>query len=607
MSSHIVEVGNISTGAANAPAPANEPASVVVAIGDLPPTPDTQVTDRQQQTRDVPAHDAEIVNAAAQKIQALVRGYCQRAKAKQQVLDQIQRRGLSSLPAYKVSILLRHHKEAKPFLACLHKRKVTGAILQCMTDPEDVLEYVDAAVKNFHVRRLLKWLARIGEGRARRLSVLDSPDIRRLSTKAFEALSAQEIEQLLSSVGLQRVLPSFQKNSIDGADLRDMEMQDIAEIATRATSAERKLLLRIIHDIQVPLGASLQSLPQENEGLLRQLNAWFPGKFRAAIGTPLYGHDETTLVQATHKTAGEVVVKVVLTTDKDRFKRSKREMNLLEVFHENKYVCSIISGVAKDATPGIPALCACILPYHKLGTVQTLLKNGNPEFTTKSNGISCLLLKHAVDMAKDILAALECMHQRKIVHRDIKPDNICIKMLPSEDEVRLQYIVIDLGAAVAIKTSRESGSETSSECASNSANKLVAFTGQFTSMAGQKLPLGTVSFMSPEHIDPTRLVDGRTDVFSLGVTMFVCLCGRFPFVQPSSCPDMKFLGVRMLQRFCMSREADTLKIADTGAQERTAEEVVAIVAKSLLRDRDERYANADAMKKDVERIDGLWR
>ena len=67
---------------------------------------------------------------------------------------------------------------------------------------------------------------------------------------------------------------------------------------------------------------------------------------------------------------------------------------------------------------------------------------------------------------------------------------------------------------------------------------------------------------------------------------------------------MNFLGVRMLQRFAMSREADTLKIADTAAQERTVEEVVAIVAKSLLRDRDERYANADAMKRDLERIDG---
>ena len=43
----------------------------------------------------------------------------------------------------------------------------------CMTDPEDVLEYVDSAVTNFHVRRLLQWLARISENRDQRMCALD--------------------------------------------------------------------------------------------------------------------------------------------------------------------------------------------------------------------------------------------------------------------------------------------------------------------------------------------------------------------------------------------------------------------------------------------------
>ena len=269
------------------------------------------------------------------------------------------------------------------------------------------------------------------------------------------------------------------------------------------------------------------------------------------------------------------------------------------MFHNNKYICNIIDGVAKDATPGVPAICACILPHYKLGTVRTLLKGRKAEFTTQSNGVPCLLLKHAIQMAKDVLSGLEYMHQKRFAHRDIKPDNICVKQLPLKDQVRLQYIIIDLGAAVVIKKQKVTGSESSDE---SEESQLLEFTGQFTSLAGQKLPLGTVSFMSPEHIDPSRLVDGRTHLFSLGVTMFVCLSGRFPFVQPNSC-DVEFLGVRLLQRFAMSREADTLKIADTGAQRRTEEEVVGIIAKSLLRDRDERYANADAMKKDLERID----
>ena len=43
----------------------------------------------------------------------------------------------------------------------------------CMTDPEDVLEYVDSAVAKFHVRRLLQWLERISENRDQRMRALD--------------------------------------------------------------------------------------------------------------------------------------------------------------------------------------------------------------------------------------------------------------------------------------------------------------------------------------------------------------------------------------------------------------------------------------------------
>ena len=270
------------------------------------------------------------------------------------------------------------------------------------------------------------------------------------------------------------------------------------------------------------------------------------------------------------------------------------------MFHGNKNICDIINGVAKNATSGVPAICACILPHYKLGTVRTLLKDSKPEFTTQSNGVPCLLLKHAIQMAKDVLSGLECMHEMRFAHRDIKPGNICVERLPLKDQVRLQYIIIDLGAAVVIKKRKVAGAEASGE---SEESQLVEFTGKFTSMAGEKMPLGTVCFMSPEHIDPSRYVDGRTDLFSLGVTMFECLSGRFPFVQPSRSLDFEMTAFKMTQRYGAAREADAMKIPHTRAQRRAVQEVVGIVAKSILRNRDERYANADAMKKDLERID----
>ena len=82
-------------------------------------------------------------------------------------------------------------------------------------------------------------------------------------------------------------------------------MGDIQEISPLACRIECKLLLCIIRDMTTTTQISLLSLLTENEGLLKQLNTWFPGRFRAAVGTPLYAHDDTTVVRATHKVSSE--------------------------------------------------------------------------------------------------------------------------------------------------------------------------------------------------------------------------------------------------------------------------------------------------------------
>ena len=99
---------------------------------------------------------------------------------------------------------------------------------------------------------------------------------------------------------------------INGAVLRDLKTQDILDIAPRATRVESKLLLRTVKDMQVATEVSLQKLSTENEGLLRQLNTWFAGNFRTATGTPLYAHDETTVVQAIHKVISVLDLLVML-------------------------------------------------------------------------------------------------------------------------------------------------------------------------------------------------------------------------------------------------------------------------------------------------------
>jgi eukaryotic-like serine/threonine-protein kinase len=102
----------------------------------------------------------------------------------------------------------------------------------------------------------------------------------------------------------------------------------------------------------------------------------------------------------------------------------------------------------------------------------------------------------AVAVTKQIAGALQYAHQRGIIHRDIKPENI----LFHEGEAMLA----DFGIALAVK---EAGG-----------NRLTE-TG---------LSLGTPQYMSPEQATGDRLVDARSDVYSLAAVLYEMLAGEPP-------------------------------------------------------------------------------
>ena len=95
-------------------------------------------------------------------------------------------------------------------------------------------------------------------------------------------------------------------------------------------------------------------------------------------------------------------------------------------------------------------------------------------------------------------------HQKAIIHRDLKPANILVIEVDGRPTPR----IIDFGLAKGI------GHESSEQ------NAFTRF-GLF---------LGTPGYMSPEHVDPTvNDVDTRSDVYSLGVVLYVLLTGLQPF------------------------------------------------------------------------------
>eukprot|EP01046_Picozoa_sp_COSAG06_P011319 COSAG06_NODE_642_length_13482_cov_21.927296_17_plen_254_part_00 len=102
--------------------------------------------------------------------------------------------------------------------------------------------------------------------------------------------------------------------------------------------------------------------------------------------------------------------------------------------------------------------------------------------------------------------------RRSIVHRDVKPDNIMLH-LPVQDLNDLQRIsakLLDFGVAVVTETG------------GNMRDTMVTGT---TGLAAQ---IGTPHFMSPEAFGE-ETVDARTDIWSVGVTLFLMLTGKLPF------------------------------------------------------------------------------
>src|SRR5271163_2138580 len=113
-----------------------------------------------------------------------------------------------------------------------------------------------------------------------------------------------------------------------------------------------------------------------------------------------------------------------------------------------------------------------------------------------------LEIKLAMEIATQVAAGLAAVHEQNLVHRDIKPTNIMVRL---KEERSVTAKIIDLGLA---KTLDESASEAG-----------ISSPGAFA---------GTPEFASPEQFAGLG-VDIRSDLYSLGVTLWEMLIGRAPF------------------------------------------------------------------------------
>ena len=127
-----------------------------------------------------------------------------------------------------------------------------------------------------------------------------------------------------------------------------------------------------------------------------------------------------------------------------------------------------------------------------------------------------LTMKETMEVAEAVCDALSAAHEHGIIHRDLKPDNIILAEEKRADSSIARTIkIVDFGIAK-LRGTKEGGEEASM---------------QLTKLGA---PIGTPFYMSPEQWfgdgPGITALDGRTDIYSLGCTLYEMLAGRPPFL-----------------------------------------------------------------------------
>ncbi len=165
----------------------------------------------------------------------------------------------------------------------------------------------------------------------------------------------------------------------------------------------------------------------------------------------------------------------------------------------------------------------------------------------------------ALNIFLQVCSGLSCAHKNDIIHRDMKPANIMLCPSPGGQQVK----IVDFGMARL-----------------NSEQALTAVGEVF----------GSPLYMSPEQCRG-EIMDARSDIYSVGCSIFECLTGRTPF-----------RGATALETLFMHQEEAAPLLSAIKSDTKFSTDLETIVAKCLGKPKDERYQSIDQLSVDLQRL-----